>query len=164
MGFSAGRLGAERVTVGVPGCDERVGPIDVSQSAVVVGPEANEQLAIKRATQGASPAMRVGRALRERRPPWRVFSPFFAGGILIVGITAFTPGAEYRANERYQVNRPFQYPRGLADQVHRGSLPGVGSARLDRFKGVATRQDKLVARRRPLSLSCANACLLLWLR
>lgn len=93
MGFSADGLGAEPVAVVVPGCDEWVDPIDVSESAVVVGPEVNEQLAIKRATHGASPAMRVGRAFRERRPPWRVLSPVSARETVIVGITAFAPGS-----------------------------------------------------------------------
>ncbi|MFI6596272.1 hypothetical protein ACIBHX_08490 [Nonomuraea sp. NPDC050536] len=71
-----------RTAVVVPGCDDGVDPIDVSERAVVVDPEVSEQLAIKRATQGASPVM--ARALRERRPAWRVLGPFFAWETLIV--------------------------------------------------------------------------------
>lgn len=65
MGFSAGRLVAERVAAGVPGCDDRVDRIDVSESAVVADPDVNEQLAIKRTTQDTSPAMRMGRPFPE---------------------------------------------------------------------------------------------------
>src|SRR5687767_7121539 len=69
------------------------------------GPELDEQPAITRATQAASATMRVGRALRDRRPPSPVLSPCFARDTLIVGITALAPGLEYRADERYQLGR-----------------------------------------------------------
>jgi hypothetical protein len=48
MGFSADPLGAEPVAVVVAGCD-----------SAVVGSEVDEQLAITRATQAASPAWKT---------------------------------------------------------------------------------------------------------
>lgn len=87
MGFSAEGLGAEAVAVVMPDCDEPIGPIDVSESAVVAGPEVNEQLATRRATQVATPTMRSLRTLRERRASL-VLSPFSAWETSMVGITA----------------------------------------------------------------------------
>jgi hypothetical protein len=88
MGFSADPLGAEPVAVVVAGCD----PIGVSESAVVVGPDVNEQLATESAMQVASPAIRLERAFRERRHPSLVLSPFFAPETNMIGITALAPG------------------------------------------------------------------------
>jgi hypothetical protein len=85
MGFSAEGLGAEAVTVVMPGCDEPIGPIDVCEGAVV-GPEMNEQLATRRATQVANPTIRLLRALLERRASL-VLSPFSASETSMVGIT-----------------------------------------------------------------------------
>ena len=76
MGFSADPVGAELVAV-------------VVAEGAVVGSVVDEQLAIKRATQAASPAMRVGRALRERRPSSPALSTFSAWETLIVDITAY---------------------------------------------------------------------------
>jgi hypothetical protein len=70
----------------MPGCDEPIGPIDVSEGAVVVGPEVNEQLTTRRATQPASPAMWLLRALLKRRASL-VLSPFSVSETSMVGIT-----------------------------------------------------------------------------
>jgi hypothetical protein len=89
MGFSADCVGAEMIAVVVAGCES----IDVPEGAVV-GLDVDEQLAMKMATQTASPPMRVRRALRERHPLSLVVSTFSARETLIVDITAFASGFE----------------------------------------------------------------------
>ena len=86
MGFSADCVGAELIVVVWAGCD----PIDLPEGAVVVGSEVNEQLAIKRATQPASPMMRVGCALRKRRLSSLVLDTFFVWETFIALAQAFS--------------------------------------------------------------------------
>ncbi|GAA2738319.1 hypothetical protein GCM10010439_71860 [Actinocorallia aurantiaca] len=61
---------------------EDVGLIDTPGSAAVVGPEGDEQLAAKRATQDAIPEIRAGRAFLDIQPcvPRKRFTPMATGG------------------------------------------------------------------------------------
>lgn len=101
MGFSADPVGAELVAV-------------VVAEGAVVGSVVDEQLAIKRATQAASPAMRVGRALRERRPSSPALSTFSAWETLIVDITASAAGFACPADARYTLGRRRMRSRKLS--------------------------------------------------